>query len=673
MSDAGGGLALMVMAPPPADDPDATEKAHKNESKKMPPGKLKAKKRDPKGVVEGAPPPPRASAIGGVSRTYTLNADFDEGAYSNVVHKIADQLQLDDTTTPFNFMWVAVSSKGTIVKIDTETGKVLGEYRSAPAGQPTNPSRTTVDKGGNVWATNRNGHSVVHIGLVENHQCVDRNGNGRIDTSTGLGDVLDWPGSGAATAQDECIIHYTSVRSSGTRHVSVNVDNDVWVSGTGGRYFDLIDGDTGMIIRQEGTVGYGGYGGLIDKRGVIWSARPLMRWDTALPLNNTNVKKYSHDSYGLCIDSKGNVWNTSLYNNQIRKFAPDGTLLGTYQHGSSTAQGCVVGPDDHVWVAHSLLSNQNTIGHVKPDGTFIGNVTVGNGPTGVAVDARGKIWTTNYYSRTASRIDPQGGPVGSDGSTKVGAVDLTTVDLGGLLYNYSDMTGSTLQGAPKNGNWIVVHDSTKSGTEWGKVSWNAKIVGDGFIKVWAASSNDGVNFGAAEAAQNGVDLGVANGRFLKVTTAFQRSAGGVSPILYDLTVQVANEPPDCSKAAPSVAEIWPPNHKFVPVTVNGVTDPEGGNVTIKVTSIKQDEPVDTTGDGKFVPDGKGVGTATAEVRAERVGTPSVPGNGRVYHIGFTATDPGGGSCSGVVKVGVPHDQNKRPVDDGPNYDSTQTH
>ena len=57
-----------------------------------------------------------------------------------------------------------------------------------------------------------------------------------------------------ATAEDECIIHYVRVSSYGTRHVSVNQDNNVWVSGTSGQIFDLIDGETGQILRTEGPV-----------------------------------------------------------------------------------------------------------------------------------------------------------------------------------------------------------------------------------------------------------------------------------------------------------------------------------------------------------------------------------------------------------------------------------
>jgi len=131
-----------------------------------------------------------------------------------------------------------------------------------------------------------------------------------------------------------------------------------------------------------------------------------------------------------------------------------------------------------------------------------------------------------------------------------------------------------------------------------------------------------------------------------------------------------NRPPDCSEAAPSVDTIWPPNHKFVMVNVTGVTDPDGDTVAITINSIYQDEPVDTFGDGNFTPDGQGVGTDTAEVRAERSGTKKVPGNGRVYHISYTADDGRGGACSGEVSVGVPHDVKDTPVNGGALYDST---
>ncbi|HPA28042.1 MAG TPA: CARDB domain-containing protein, partial [Acidobacteriota bacterium] len=127
-----------------------------------------------------------------------------------------------------------------------------------------------------------------------------------------------------------------------------------------------------------------------------------------------------------------------------------------------------------------------------------------------------------------------------------------------------------------------------------------------------------------------------------------------------------NHPPDCSGAVASVTKLWPPNHKLAGISIQGVTDPDGDAVTLSVTSITQDEPVNGLGDGDTSPDGFGVGTANPQVRAERSGT----GNGRVYRINFKGTDAKGAECTGSVAVGVPHDKKDTPVDDGQNYDST---
>ena len=135
---------------------------------------------------------------------------------------------------------------------------------------------------------------------------------------------------------------------------------------------------------------------------------------------------------------------------------------------------------------------------------------------------------------------------------------------------------------------------------------------------------------------------------------------------------INNTSPVCTDAVADPARIWPPNGKMVSVNVTGVTDGEGDEVTITVDSIRQDEPVVSKGDKKLLPDAGGVGTEIAEVRAERYGTKKDPGNGRVYHIGFTADDGRGGTCTGEVLVGVPHDHKKNDpaVDDGALYDST---
>jgi hypothetical protein len=108
-----------------------------------------------------------------------------------------------------------------------------------------------------------------------------------------------------------------------------------------------------------------------------------------------------------------------------------------------------------------------------------------------------------------------------------------------------------------------------------------------------------------------------------------------------------NQPPVCTAAFASPATIWPPNGKLTPVSIQGVTDPEGGAVKIAIDRITQDEPP-----SGGTPDATGLGTATAQLRAERTGG----GDGRVYHITFTAADAQGATCTGTVDVCVPHDR-----------------
>jgi hypothetical protein len=122
----------------------------------------------------------------------------------------------------------------------------------------------------------------------------------------------------------------------------------------------------------------------------------------------------------------------------------------------------------------------------------------------------------------------------------------------------------------------------------------------------------------------------------------------------EVTIDVTsvNDLPDCSAVSPSIERIWPANHKMVSVNVLGATDTDNDPIRIVITSITSDEPDNGIADGNTPGDTAGVGTDTAQVRAERSGN----GDGRVYQISFTADDGQDGTCSNTVSVFVPHDQ-----------------
>lgn len=511
-------------------------------------------------------------------RTYTTNSNFaSNGSLFNLNYSPSDQLQVTYPARTFDFITVAASDRGTLVRINTLTGAVVGEYKSMPGATPSsaNPSRTTVDLFGNVWAGNRgvdsalstggpNRGSIVKVGLIAGgtvigndvyppwnyNTCVDRNGDGKITTSQALGDILDWPSGanndgGVSLAQDECILMYVRTLARQVRHVSVDKNNDVWAGGFPGyatQLFELIDGNDG---HSKGTIdthtlGCGGYGGMVDRFGVLWSAsldyHNLLRYDTGSGTGSC-MGAAGLQTYGMGIDNENYLWVATWLSDQILKYNSAGGIVSGYPKGAdgSGNRGVAITPaDDNVWVAHS---NSNTVTRLSNSGAVIKTIAVGTTPTGVAVDSAGKVWVTNYASHNVMRIDPA---AGTDGK---GAVDLTvSLGNGAWPYNYSDMTGSVLLGSTSpQGTWTFTVDGSFAGKVWGALRWNTELAGfvppggDITVKARAANSPGGLTTQTFTTASNGGSLNLA-GQYLEVQATLRSNPSNVSPILSDLEV-----------------------------------------------------------------------------------------------------------------------------------------
>ncbi|MGD0844510.1 MAG: hypothetical protein ABSA06_09120 [Geobacteraceae bacterium] len=266
------------------------------------------------------------------------------------------------------------------------------------------------------------------------------------------------------------------------------------------------------------------------------------------------------------------------------------------------------------------------------------------------------------------------------------ATDVTWADTNQITFTYSSTDDIlTTQVTNGNGTFSLEFPGVAAAI---KASGKVFTVNDiNFLQITIVNGDTNTTVNLNDVFLNGASLGSFGGNgpydwsvrddtlnkgFTITGTLHLLGAFGTDPAVSTLEIKAGhvtpNNPPDCSKARPSKTMLWPPNHKFVKINVLGVTDPDGDPITIRIDSIFQDEPVNGSGDGNTSPDGKGIGASSAEVRAERQGS----GNGRVYHIGFTADDGKGGTCSGVVLVGVPKSMGKKggPVDDGALYNST---
>lgn len=603
------------------------------------------------------------SVISPLSRTWTRNVDFAEGHMVNLNYDdVPDQLQLNKTTAVYPYVYVACSDRpntaapggpgtaaeGTVVRIDANTGEILGEYRTAPDGRAGDPSRTTVDRFGNVWVANRgesegtNG-SVTRIGLVIGgtrgyptnsgffahpagqylappfayNTCIDRDGDGYIRTSRGVGNVLAWTNAnhvdsqgGVSSAEDEAIINYIRVKPTAARTIAVDANNDIWV---GGYYasenvvHEKVDTVLGLpIASSRFQTNAGGYGGLIDGYGVLWSARGggdafnparnLLRFDPAT--NNIQNLGYEGGNYGLGVDPvTGTIWHSDYDGGNLYRRSANGTVTGSFRGTySGKPKGVVVDTRGRVWMALGEAPG-TTVEQFRTDGTYVGAVVLPcvNHITGVAVDLNGKIWAS-ALSGKAFRINPDAGPVmlGNDLNTNgfpVGAVDLT-VDLGASAgpYNYSDFTGFvTLSTTAPSGIWTVIHDSGTAGTQWGTVKWsptNQPAYTGIKVEVRAAASETLLT-NAFRTVTNDVSFfGTVTGRYFQVRVTLTNAFGGTGiPFLEDLTVASGTNAPVIATNAPYLAnddgfEIWQDSTNNVFEVLRNDSDPAGHKLGI---------------------------------------------------------------------------------------------
>lgn len=193
--------------------------------------------------------------------------------------------------------------------------------------------------------------------------------------------------------------------------------------------------------------------------------------------------------------------------------------------------------------------------------------------------------------------------------------------------------------------------------------------GDELAFAWAQVSDSAVLLSGANTASPTFTAPMVGlmGEALVFVVTVDDGYGGSDSAAVVVTVVDSSSPPECGLATPSKSELWPPNHKLVPITINAVTSASNPAVSITILGVTQDEPVNGTGDGDTSPDAVIQGN-TVLLRAERSGG----GNGRVYRVSFEALDGFGNSCTGSILVRVPHDKGKNTppaIDDGQFFNS----
>ncbi|MCX4244865.1 Vgb family protein [Paraliomyxa miuraensis] len=352
----------------------------------------------------------------------------------------------------FSNIWVANSPQGTVSRIDTRTGDEIARYATGPT-NATDPSRTTVNLVGDIAALNRGGGGSVIKIAAEQERCIDRNGDGAIQTSQGPSDVLPWN-------EDECVVWSKDLHA-GARAAAWDSGSDpqaedcagepsLWVSAMDpGMTVHVwrLAGDTGdeegsiSIPSWDGSAEWGGlYGGAVDRGRNFWAIgkdnAALFRVD----FETMDVQRWEAPGverlYGIAMDKDGNPYVTAEFDNRLLRFDVETESWEDLATISGILRGLAVDRNGDAWVATNQTCGLARYHHGSGAVDTI-NLPECNIPVGVSIDVDGFVWVVDQWAGAP----PFGRAHKLDASSY--AVELTVMGLD-TPYTYSDMTGAGL-------------------------------------------------------------------------------------------------------------------------------------------------------------------------------------------------------------------------------------
>ncbi len=501
-------------------------------------------------IHEGACPPcsPDCETSGEL-----IPSPDDEGAEGVTENPDGEGIVIGSEGFEAGFAWIANTEDpwpvgggtGTVTKLDLETGEEVGRFVVGIPGSSNSPSRTAVDGNGDAYIANRafSGQGTVVKIAADLAGCIDRNSNGRIDTS-----VDSTP---MEYDEDECILWTAEVGSPMGTPRALTVDLGGLDSSAGmpwvGLYSDrqalMLDPDNGDTLETVG-MSITPYGFALDSYGSIWSSSlgsQIQRIDSTTFEADPAIMLGGgcSSTYGIGVDSSDRVWVAA---SEACRYDPaDGSWFVVNLSGSY-GRGVAGDPYGVVWVAGN---NPDTfIGFNADDGSdFRTFPSGGSTPVGIAVDSMGFIWAINQGSSNAARLDPI-------------TEEVETFPVGQGPYTYSDFTGFQRARVFSQGVWTTEFEACHDRGELTELAWRNLVFevdtpGSTSIvfEMQSSATEEGLNTAevvtvatipgstSPVSIQSAFDAaGVTLGWYLRLITILSSSGGSQSPILYNVEV-----------------------------------------------------------------------------------------------------------------------------------------
>jgi len=289
--------------------------------------------------------------------------------------------------------WVTNYHDNTVSEI-TSSGTTLGTF-----GTSLNPEGIAIDASGNVWIANGNAGFITELnssgaavgsspyatgGHSAHSLAIDASGNvwGSVQDGGGGSSVMEFNSSGVQAAG--------SPFSVGSHPLGLAIapsSGNVWVT----NYLS----NTVSILNPSGTV-------------------------------ITTITGIAGSPNSIAFDNSGTAYVVSAFGTIYKINVSSATKTGTISRGCCSAQGIVVDTNGNLYVSgyeFGVLSS-TSVAELTPSGTKIASFS-GSNPNGLAIDASGNLWFTNYSTNKVTVVQgvaagpqffPYSGPIFPDSS-----------------------------------------------------------------------------------------------------------------------------------------------------------------------------------------------------------------------------------------------------------------
>ena len=425
-------------------------------------------------------------------------------------------LEEEDT----GYMWLPNTAESTMSKWDPSTAppRELGRYRvGLPQGECPGsccwddgcnmPSRVGIDGHGDAYVANRGfamqGTVTKIAARIED--CVDRNNNGQIETSTGP--------NALAYGADECVLWTANAGAPGNvlRALAIDLgdaqepDGYVWVGGYNNRKMWKMHPDDGRIL-GEYDVNVQPYGAIATADGNLWLSTlgegrlqsiNTRTGDVNAVVENPQALRGCASSYGIGLDHLGRIWMNGWSCPDAIAYDPrDDTwcrmgLAFPDAGGNNMTVGrgitvdaagrmwAAIGGDgqSHVawWSAEDCVAGQS---NDVPQNQLLAAPANTTGPSAVGADLQGKIWLAHKDSQRLVRIDP-------DNNFAMDAFAGTN-----RVYSYSDFTGVVRRLGVGRGSYVEDFQASCNAPTWTDLTWRARVPNGARLNFVAYTAQD---------------------------------------------------------------------------------------------------------------------------------------------------------------------------------------